>query len=54
MLYQELGLESLQNRLWFRKLSVFYKIVKKQSPKYVYDLILKTTFNTKEEIAEIW
>ena len=26
--YQKLGLESLQNRRWFRKLSVFYKIVK--------------------------
>ena len=38
-LYQELGLESLQNKRWFRKLSVFYKIVKEQSPKYLYDLI---------------
>ena len=32
-LYQELGLESLQTRQWFRKLSVFYNIVKEQSPK---------------------
>ena len=38
-LYQELGPESLQNRGWFRKLSVFYKIVKEQSPEYLYDLI---------------
>ena len=38
-IYQELGSESLQNRRWFRKLSVFYKIVKEQSPKYLYDLI---------------
>ena len=38
-LHQELGSESLQNRRWFRKLSVFYKIVKEQSPKYLYDLI---------------
>ena len=38
-LYQELGLESLQNRQWFKKLSVFYKIVKEKSPKYLYDLI---------------
>ena len=38
-LYQELGLESFQNRQGFRKLSVFYKIVKQQSPKYLYDLI---------------
>ena len=32
-LYQELGLESIPNRQWFRKLYVFYKIVKEQSPK---------------------
>ena len=32
-LYQELGLESLPNRQWFRKLYVFYKIAKEQSPK---------------------
>ena len=38
-LYQELGLESLQNRQWFQKLSVFYKIVKEKFPKYLYDLI---------------
>ena len=33
-LYQELGLESLQNIRWFQKLCVFYKIVKEQPPKY--------------------
>ena len=38
-LYQELGLEYLQDRRWFRKLSVFYKIVKDKSPKYLYVLI---------------
>ena len=38
-LYQELGLQSLQNRQWFRKLSVFYNTVKEQSSKYLYDLI---------------
>ena len=34
-LYLELGLESLQNRPWFRKLCAFYKIVKEQSSKYL-------------------
>ena len=29
----------LQNRLWFRKLCVFYKTVKEQPPKYLFDLI---------------
>ena len=37
--YQELGLESLQNRRWFRKLPVVYKVVKEQFPKYLYGLI---------------
>ena len=39
-LYYELGLESLQNRRWLRKCFVFYKIVKKQSPKYLFGLTL--------------
>ena len=38
-LYQDLRLESPQNRRWFRKLCVFYKIVKEQSQKYLFDLI---------------
>ena len=37
--YHELGLESLQNRWWFQKLCIFYKIVKEHSPKYLFDLI---------------
>ena len=31
-LYQELGLESLQLRRWYRKLGMFYKIYKNKSP----------------------
>ena len=34
-LYQELGLEALQQRRWYRKLCCFYKILKSQSPKYL-------------------
>ena len=34
-LYQELGLESLKNRRWFRKLWQFYKILKSKSPQYL-------------------
>ena len=41
-LHQKLGLEFLQIRWWFRKLCVFYKTVKKQSPKYLFDLILSS------------
>ena len=38
-LYEELGLEPLQSRRWFRKLCVFHKILYEKSPKYLYDLI---------------
>ena len=40
-LYQELGFESLQSRIWFRKLSLFYKILKNESPHYFYHLVPK-------------
>ena len=33
--YQELGLESLQQRRLFRKLCYFFKTTKNQSPKYI-------------------
>ena len=39
-LYQELGLESLQLRRWYRKLCYFYKIYNKQAPGYLTELIL--------------
>ena len=39
-LYQELGLETLQQRLQYRKLCCFYKIRILQSPKYLYSIIL--------------
>ena len=38
-LYQELGLESLQLRCWYRKLGMFYKIYKNKSPQYLLKLI---------------
>ena len=52
-LYHELGLESLQNRRWFRKLSVFYKTVNGQSQNIYLTLFLQTTFHTKQEIVVI-
>ena len=36
-LYQELVLESLKQRRWFRKLCYFFKVTKNQSPKYLFD-----------------
>ena len=37
-LYQELDLESLQRRRWYRKLSLFYKIFKERKPVYFFNL----------------
>ena len=42
-IYQELGLESLKFRRWFRKLCHFYKIFNDKSPSYLFNLI--TNFN---------
>ena len=35
-LFQELGLESLRRRRWYRKLCHFLKIFKGQSPEYLF------------------
>ena len=37
--YQELGLESLQQRRRYRKLCLFFKVYKNQCPKYLFDII---------------
>ena len=38
-LYNELGLESLMFRHWFRKLCLFFKIIKHGLPEYLFKLI---------------
>ena len=38
-IYQELGLESLRYRRWYRKLCLFYKILENKNPKYLFSLI---------------
>ena len=38
-LFQKLGLETLKSRLWLRKLFLFYKLVKKKSTAYLFQLI---------------
>ena len=40
-LFEELDLESLQHRQWYRKRYCFYKILKDQSPKYIFNIIPK-------------
>ena len=39
-MYQELGLESLCDRRWYRKLVFFYKIVKGLAPSYLQSYLL--------------
>ena len=38
-LCQELGLESLRNRKWLRRMSYLYEIISTKLPPYLYDLI---------------
>ena len=38
-LYQKLGIEDLRSRRWFRKLCLFYKIIKSKSSSYLFNLI---------------
>ena len=40
-LYQELGLESLKSRRWYKRLSCMFKIMKKEAPNYLINLISK-------------
>ena len=38
-IYQELGLESLQQRRWYGKPFLFFKVYKNQCRKYLFDII---------------
>ena len=38
-LYQELGLEYLQQRTWMRRVWLFYKVVSTKVSAYIYDII---------------
>ena len=46
-LNQELRLETLQSRRWFRKLCLFYKIVNNQSPSYLTLFPVLTEYMTR-------
>ena len=37
--YQELGLESLGLRRWYRKMIFFFKIIKSKAPSYLFDVL---------------
>ena len=48
-LYQELGLESLQQQRWYRKLCYLFKLAKSKSPKYLFNKIptVRSTYRTR-------
>ena len=48
-IYQELGLESLKSRRWFRKLCHFYKILNEKLPSDLFNLIsnVNRVYNTR-------
>ena len=48
--YQELGLESLRARRWYKRLSCIFKIVKKEAPNYLIYLIQKIQQTTRTRI----
>ena len=54
-LNQELDLETLQSRRWFRKLCLFYKIVNNQSPSHLFNYIPNTDriYNTRNNVPRI-
>ena len=54
-LHQELGLESLKQRQWFRKRCYFFKITKNPSPKYLFDKIptIRTAYRIRNNIGNI-
>ena len=49
--YQELGLESLRKRRWYRKLCYFFKIFKRQSPENLFRILpsVSKAYNTKTD-----
>ena len=51
-LYQDIGLQSLQLRRWYRKLGMFYKIFKSKSPQYLFKLIPEKTSSYVTRNAE--
>ena len=51
--YQELGLDSLQQGHWYRKLCRFFKIYKNQCPKYLFDIICNQIVNVELEMHKM-
>ena len=53
-IYQELGLESLQQRRWYRKLCYFFKLIKNKYPKYLFNNIPQLEVHKEQETLTIF
>ena len=53
-IYQELGLESLQPRRWYRKLAMFYKNYKNKSPFNRFKVIPEKTSSYPTEMLMLF
>ena len=40
-LYQELGFESLRDRRWFHRLCCIFKVIRNESPRYLFSILPK-------------
>ena len=52
-LYQELRLESIRARRWYKRLNCMFKIVKEETPNYLINLIPKIQQTTGTRINRI-
>ena len=50
-IYQELGLESFKPRRWYKRLTCMFKIMKKEAPNYLINLISKCEAATRARIT---
>ena len=50
---KELGLESFQQRCWYRKLCLFFKVYKNQCSKYLFDVIPQSNCPYRTNIPHI-
>ena len=46
-IYQELGLESLKSRRWYKRLTCMFKIMRNEAPNYLINLIPKCEHTIK-------
>ena len=55
-IYQELGLESLKSRRWYKRLSLMFKIMKEEAPNYLINLIPKCeqTIRTRNDHIPVY